>query len=119
MKVNLSNNIAGVKLKNPVIVASGPHGRDGKTILEISKYGPAAVVTKTLVGPTPAPDPLPYMAKVGGGFLNCAMATTIPDEKWFKHEFKIAKQGKAKIIANVNGRSPQMNAELAKNSVNS
>lgn len=119
MNVNLSNSIASVKLTNPVIVASGPHSRDGKTILEVSKHGPAAVVTKTLVGPTPAPDPLPYMAKVGGGFVNCAMATTIPDDQWYKHEFKIAKQGKAKIIANVNGRTPHMTAEMAINSVKS
>lgn len=113
MSGDLSTDLAGVKLKNPVIVTSGEHGRDGKTIREISKYGPAAIVTKTLVE-EPFPYPLPCLAKVEGGFLNCVMATVIPVDRWFKEEFAIAKQGKAKLIASVAGPTPENVAQLAK-----
>ncbi len=115
MNVDLSTELAGVRLKNPIIVSSGPHGRDGKTIREISKYGPAAIVTKTIVGPKPAPDPLPCLAKVNGGLLNCSLASGISAERWFNEEFRIAKQGKAKVIANLMGPTLEKTAELAIN----
>jgi dihydroorotate dehydrogenase (NAD+) catalytic subunit len=119
MDIDLSTELAGVRLKNPIIVSSGPHGRDGKTIKKISNYGPSAIVTKTIVGPKPAPNPLPCLAKVNRGLLNCSLASGISAERWFKQEFKIAKQGKAKVVANLMGPTPKKTAELAINAQNS
>ena len=41
--------LAGVPLRNRVIVAAGCHGADGETIVRTSRAGVAAITTKTIV----------------------------------------------------------------------
>ncbi|MFQ6015876.1 MAG: tRNA-dihydrouridine synthase [Anaerolineae bacterium] len=113
MAVDLSVELCGVKLKNPVIVAAGNHSHDGKTIVAVSKHGPAAVVTKTIVA-QPAPDVLPCFATVRGGFLNTVLSTIYPPEQWWEKELPLVKeQAEAVIIVNLAGRWPEEAAELA------
>jgi dihydroorotate dehydrogenase len=48
MAVDLTTRFCGLTFKNPVIVAAGVHGRDGKNMKEVSHSGVAAVVDEEL-----------------------------------------------------------------------
>jgi dihydroorotate dehydrogenase subfamily 1 len=110
--MDLSVNLKGITLKNPVIVTAGEHGRDGKTIKKVAQSGVAAITTKTITN-IPLPDPLPCYAKLNNGFLNCVLSAVDTSEQWFKEEMQIAKQGGVPVIANLAGTSPQEAADLA------
>lgn len=113
MSIDLSVNLAGIRLKNPVIIAAGNHTHDGATIAQVARYGPAAAITKTIVA-QPVPDILPCFAQVNGGFLNTVLSTIFPAEQWWKQELPAARQGNDMvIIANLAGRWPEEAADLA------
>jgi dihydroorotate dehydrogenase subfamily 1 len=114
MNFDLSVELADVRLDNPLIVASGEHGIDGKKIKEISMYGPGAICTKTILSlDPPCQDPRPCIASIKGGLVNSTLATHLKAEEWFTKEIKIAKEGKSKVIANLSGISPEDCANLA------
>ena len=112
MNVDLKTKFCGLTLKNPLIVAAGVHGRDGKTIAETSRAGVAAVCTKTIVS-QPAKDVLPCFVKVEGGMLNSVFGTDRTAEYWFTEGIQTAKGGDALVIANLAGFTPEESAELA------
>jgi dihydroorotate dehydrogenase subfamily 1 len=112
MNVDLKTKFCGLTLKNPLIVAAGVHGRDGKTIMETSRAGVAAVCTKTIVS-QPAKDVLPCFVKVEGGMLNSVFGTDRTAEYWFTEGIQTAKGGDALVIANLAGFTPEESAELA------
>ena len=107
---NLS--LAGVALRNRVLVAAGCHGADGDIIVETSKTGVAAITTKTIVAQA-VEDVRPCFSKVDGGFLNCVFGTTLPAEQWFEVELPRATGAGIPIIASVAGLSPEEAADLA------
>jgi dihydroorotate dehydrogenase subfamily 1 len=113
MPVDLRTRFCGLELRNPIIVAAGVHGRDGKTIKETSRSGVAAVCTKTIVS-QPARDVLPCFARVEGGMLNAVFGTDKTAEYWFTEGIKEAKEGDALVIANLAGFTPEESAELAR-----
>ncbi len=114
--MGLSTRIGSVTLANPVIVTSGEHGRDGKTIAEVAATGVGAVTTKTII-PFPVPDPLPCYALVPNGFLNCVLAAVLPAEQWFREEIPRARKAGVPLIANLAGTSPAETADLARRAV--
>lgn len=114
MDIDLSVKLANIELKNPIIIAASEFSRNGATIKEISRYGPSAIVTKTIVA-QPVPHVRPCYAAIEGGFINCVSGSDISAEQWFKNEIKIAKEGEAKIIASIAGRFLEESIELAKN----
>ena len=82
---NTHLNLAGVPMRNRLIVAAGCHGADGDTIVRTSREGVAAVTTKTIVAQA-VEDVRPCFSVVEGGFLNCVFGTTLPASQWFEHE---------------------------------
>jgi dihydroorotate dehydrogenase subfamily 1 len=110
--VDLSTRFCGIEFRNPVVVAAGVHGRDGKTIEEVSRSGVAAVCTKTIVA-QPAPDVLPCFVRAGPGLLNAVFGSDRSAEYWFTEGIKQARQGEARVIANLAGFTPEQAAELA------
>jgi len=112
MTVNLTTRFCGLTFKNPIIIPAGIHGRDGKTIKEISHYGVAAICTKTIVS-QPAKDVLPCFISVKAGMLNSVFGSDKTSEYWFTEGIKEAKEGEALIIANLAGFTPEDSAELA------
>jgi dihydroorotate dehydrogenase subfamily 1 len=111
---NLS--LAGVPLRNRVLVAAGCHGADGDIIVEMSRTGVAAITTKTIVAQA-VEDVRPCFSKVEGGFLNCVFGTTLPPEQWFEEELPRATEAGIPIIASVAGLSPEEAADLAARAV--
>lgn len=108
--------LAGIPLRNRVIVAAGCHGADGATILRTSRERVAAITTKTIVAQA-VPDVRPCFSAVEGGFLNSVFGTTLPAERWFSQELPAAKQAGIPIIASLAGLHPAEAAELARRAV--
>lgn len=110
--MKLTSSFCGLEYKNPIVVAAGVHGRDGATIKEVSASGVAGVCTKTIVS-QPAVDVLPSFAKVSGGMLNSVFGSDKNAEYWFGEGIRQAKEGQARVIANLAGFTPDEAAELA------
>ncbi len=112
MSIDLTTEYCGLKFKNPIIVPAGVHGRDGKTIKDISLTGVAGICTKTIVS-QPAKDVLQCFSAVKSGMVNSVFGSDRSAEYWFKEGIKEAKEGKAIVIANLAGFSPEAAAELS------
>jgi dihydroorotate dehydrogenase (NAD+) catalytic subunit len=70
MKTDLSVNFAGVKLKNPVLSASGTfgYGYELADLIPLQKLG--GIITKTITLEARPGNPQPRIAEVCGGMLN-------------------------------------------------
>jgi dihydroorotate dehydrogenase subfamily 1 len=112
MAVDLRTRFCGLDFANPIIVAAGAHGRDGQTMKEVSASGVSGVCTKTIVS-QPATDVLPCFVKVRSGMINSVFGSDRSAEYWFGEGIKSAKQGQARVIANLAGFTPEQAAELA------
>ena len=112
MAVDLRTSFCGLSFRNPVIVPAGVHGRDGDTIVDVSKTGVAGICTKTIVS-RPSPDVLPCFTATKAGMLNAVFGSDRPSEYWFTEGIKRAKEGESLVIANLAGFSPEESAELA------
>lgn len=102
--VDLSVNLCGVELKNPVIPASGTFGfgREFDEIYDISVLG--AVATKGL---TPEPrlgNPTPRIAESRGVILNAVGLQNPGVEHFIAHDLAWLRQ-KTRVIANVAGKT--------------
>lgn len=94
---DISVNIAGLGLRNPVMLAAGILGLSGPLLKRVAEAGAGALVTKS-VGLKPRPGyPNPTVVEVEGGLLN-AMGLPNPGIKEFLEEIKIAKTGNTPII---------------------
>ena len=112
MAIDLATEFCGIRFRNPVIVPAGTHGRDGKTIAEVSASGVAGICTKTIVA-QPAPDVLPCFVKVSAGMLNSVFGTDKTMDYWFSKGIEEAKKGSSVVIANLAGFFPEQAGELA------
>ena len=104
-KVNLSINIAGVELKNPVMTASGTFG-SGKEYgqwIDLNRLG--AVVTKGVSNVPWVGNPTPRIAETHGGMLNAIGLQNPGVEAFIKDDLSFLKEYKTKIIVNVCGRT--------------
>lgn len=108
----LETEFCGISFPNPVIIPAGVHGRDGDVIKEIGETGVSAICTKTIVSQE-FRDVLPCFAKVKAGMVNSVFGSDKPAKYWFSEGIQRAKEGKAKVIANLAGFSPGESAELA------
>ena len=112
--MDLSVDIAGVKLKSPIISASSVDGMDGERIGLVSEFKLGAATTKTIVKNMQV-DVLPNMKMVrGGSMINCVFGANLTAEQWFDNEFPKARAAGIPIIANMAGVTPEEAAELAK-----
>lgn len=108
--------LAGIPMRNRVIVSAGCHGADAKTILETSRQGVAAITTKTIVAQA-VEDVRPCFSLVDGGFLNSVFGTTLAAQQWFEVELPEAKKTGIPIIASIAGLNPDEAADLARKAV--
>lgn len=103
--MNLSVNIAGITLKNPVMTASGTFGSgiEYSEFVDLNKLG--AVVTKG-VSLTPwEGNPTPRVAEVYGGMLNAIGLQNPGIDTFIKRDLEFLKDYDTTIIVNVCGKS--------------
>ena len=79
MAVDLTVDITGIPLRNPVLTAAGPTSRDGETLAEAARGGVGGLVAKT-ISVKPAEVPRPNMQTLDRGKSQWLLATWIAVE---------------------------------------
>ena len=111
--VDLSVNLCGKKLKNPVIPASGTFGfgREFNELYDISVLG--GIATKGLTLLPRLGNPTPRIAESRGTVLN-AVGLQNPGVEWFLKNELPALQSRTRVLANAAGSTLSEYGEIAK-----
>lgn len=112
--VNLNVNIGSLKLKNPVLVASGTfgYGEEFAELYDISKLG--AVVTKGVsLKPCPG-NPMPRVCETPSGMINSIGLENVGIEAFLKDKLSFLRKKKATVVVNIFGETIDEYVELAK-----
>lgn len=107
----MKTDFLGLKLKSPVMAASGPWSGDGESIRQLLKAGAGAVVTESVVSDRVL-DVRPCIAYDGIGAQNIRRYNDIQIEGW-EREMEIAKSEEGAVIASVSAHTPSELAYLA------
>ncbi len=113
---DLSVEIAGIKLSNPLLLASGIADETGASMARAVREGAGCVVTKSLSIQPRIGHPNPCIVQVEGGLIN-AMGLPNPGIEGFHEEiehYRKRTRGKAPIIASVFGSSIEEYAEASR-----
>ncbi len=110
--MELSLEIAGIKLKSPLLLSSGILGLCWRLMKRALDSGAAAVVTKSLTLAPRRGFPNPTLVEVRCGLLN-AMGIPNPGIKEFSSEIRRLKSLGGVVIASIAGESPREYAEAA------
>ncbi len=110
---NLSINIAGLSLRNPVMTASGTfgYGLEFEDFVPMSKLGGIIVKGTTLL-PREGND-YPRMAETASGMLNCVGLQNKGVNYFAEHIYPQLRDMDTNVIVNVSGSSPENYAECA------
>ncbi|MDK2840436.1 dihydroorotate dehydrogenase [Thermosipho africanus Ob7] len=79
--MDLSTNISGIKIDNPVMPASGPLVGDYEKLMFIDSMGVGAIVTKT-ISTKAAQVPRPCIYGENNFAMNAELWSELPPEKW-------------------------------------
>lgn len=115
MNPDLSIKIGGLKLKNPVVVASGTFGYGEEfheDIYDISKLG--AVVTKGISLEAREGNPMPRVTEAASGMINAIGLANVGIDAFIAEKVPFLAKVKATIIANILGNSVDEYAEIAR-----
>jgi len=112
----LRTTFCGLDFANPLIVPAGVHGRDGDVMAAVAASGIGGVCTKTIVS-QPATDVLPCFSAVNAGMVNSVFGSDKTSEYWFSEGIQRAKEGKANVVVNLAGFTPEEAASLASSAV--
>ncbi|MEM1658868.1 MAG: dihydroorotate dehydrogenase [Candidatus Jordarchaeales archaeon] len=111
--VKLEVELSGLKMRNPVMLASGVIGTTGKLLVRAAEAGAGAVVTKSVGSKKREGYPNPTIVEVmPGSYLNC-MGLPNPGIDEFVEEIKFAKKGGVPVVVSVFGESPKECASIA------
>ncbi len=108
----LALTLTGLKLKNPLMLASGIMGTTGGSLKRVALGGAGAVVTKSIGKEPKSGHSNPSMIEVDCGYLN-AMGLPNPSYKNFHDEIERAREGNIPVIASIFGGSSDEFSEIA------
>lgn len=112
--IDLGVNLAGISMKNPVVVASGTFGfgREYSDFYDINKLG--AIVTKGLT-PMPRPgNPPPRLWETPAGMLNSVGLENPGVERFIEKEWPKLSGLSTPIIANIDGDTVEDYYQIAR-----
>lgn len=110
--MDMQVNIAGVRWKNPVTVASGTFG-SGEEYSEFVELGCLGAVTTKGVASVPWPgNPTPRVAEVHGGMMNAIGLQNPGIDLFCKRDIPFLRKYNTRIIVNVCGRSVEDYCEV-------
>lgn len=110
--VNLSIKIGKIKLKNPVMAASGTFGEEYKELVDINSLG--AIVMKTITLKPRSGNPPPRIAETPSGMLNSIGLENKGLEDFIKNKLTSISKFKIPIIVSIAGDDEEEFRELAK-----
>lgn len=106
-KVDLSVELAGVRMKNPVVVASGTFGfgREYNQFYDISQLG--GICVKGLTLHPREGNPPPRIAETPMGILNSVGLQNPGVDGFIAHELPWLREHDLAVIANISGNTPE------------
>lgn len=112
-KLDLSVDLNGLKLKNPITVASGTFGfgREFSDYIDLNILG--AIVVKGLTLEKRKGNPTPRIAETPMGMLNSVGLQNPGVDYFIKNELPFLRECDTKIIANINGNTLDEYCEMA------
>lgn len=111
--MDLSANLCNLKLRNPLILASGIKGGSAKTLKRVYESGCSAVITKS-IGIKPREGyKMPTIISPMKGVIINAMGLPNPGYKEFLKELKFLKENKIPTIVSIFGYSKEEFIEVA------
>jgi dihydroorotate dehydrogenase (NAD+) catalytic subunit len=113
IKPDLSVTIAGVKLKNPVIAASGTfgYGREYSQLFDLKNLGGISLKGMTLE--ERAGNPPPRVAETPSGMLNCVGLQNPGIDYFLKEELPFLRKQGTVLICNIAGNTISEYCEMA------
>jgi dihydroorotate dehydrogenase (NAD+) catalytic subunit len=112
-KPDLSVNIAGISLRNPVMTASGTfgYGEEFSEYVDLEKIG--AIVTKGLSIKPKAGNSMPRIVETPGGMLNAIGLQNVGIEKFIEEKVPFLRKVATPVIVNFFGNTVEEYAALA------
>ena len=110
--VNLSIKIGRLRLKNPVMVASGTFGEEYKKLVDINSLG--VIVAKTITLKPRIGNPPPRLAETASGMLNSVGLENKGLDDFLKNKMNFLKTLKIPVIASIAGEAESEFKELAR-----
>ena len=106
--------IAGIKFKNPVMVASGTfgYGEEYSTYIDLNRLG--AIVTKGLSIKPKLGNPTPRIIETASGMLNAIGLQNVGIEAFIKDKLPFVRQFDVPVIANFFGNTLEEYGEAAR-----
>jgi len=111
-KVDMSVNLAGMTMKNPVVVASGTFGfgREYGEFFDLSELG--GICVKGLTAARREGNPAPRIAETPMGILNSVGLQNPGVDEFIKTELPFLRQFDTRVIANISGNTPEEYGEM-------
>jgi dihydroorotate dehydrogenase (NAD+) catalytic subunit len=112
-KPDLSVEIAGIKMRNPVMTASGTfgYGEEYSAYLDLESLG--AIVTKGLSLAPRAGNPMPRIVETPGGMLNAIGLQNVGIDAFIEKKIPYLRNVNTPVIVNFFGNTVDEYAELA------
>ena len=113
MRPEMAVEIAGIKLKNPVMPASGTfgYGEEYAPYLDLNRLG--AVVTKGLSLKSKAGNDTPRICETVSGMLNAIGLQNVGVEAFIEHKMPFLEQFNSPVIVNFFGNTQNEYGEVA------
>lgn len=110
--VDMSVNLAGMTMKNPVVVASGTFGfgREYGEFYDLSELG--GICVKGLTAQRREGNPAPRIAETPMGILNSVGLQNPGVDAFIATELPFLRQYDVKVIANISGNTPEEYGEM-------
>lgn len=114
MSPNLAVNIAGIKMKNPIMVASGTfgYGEEYGQLINLNMLG--AIVVKGITLLPKQGNPPPRIVETPCGMLNAIGLENVGVERFIKEKLPYLQQFNTPVIVNIAGECVEEYVELAK-----
>ncbi len=114
MKPDLSAKIAGIELRNPVMLASGTarYGEEIAGYCDLNRVG-AIIVKGIALRPTPG-NPPPRICETPSGMLNAIGLPNIGVEAFISDKLPFLKRFTTRVIVNIFGSTVEEYGEVAK-----
>lgn len=111
---NLAVDFAGIRLKNPLVAASGTfgYGVEYEGILDLSKLG--GLVSKGLYMTPRDGNPTPRLAETPSGLLNAIGLQGVGVRRFVREHLPILRERRAVVVVNICGSTVDEYAEIAR-----
>ncbi|MGI6241264.1 MAG: dihydroorotate dehydrogenase [Candidatus Omnitrophota bacterium] len=114
MKIDLTTRIKGLRLKNPVTVASGTFGTADEYAGFVNYRELGAIITKTITVKPRSGNPMPRICEVSAGMLNAIGLQNRGLEDFVEHKIPYFKKLGVPLIVSIAGESTKEFGLLAK-----